>query len=59
MCVDVGGLPSWGLEEGCCSGSHGSKQCTPGSLSQPSQLDMGLNLVVLDLEEHTEQDHDV
>lgn len=56
LCVNVGGCLSGELEDSCWPGSHGSRRCTPGSSSLPSQQDTGLNLAVLGLEEHTEQD---
>lgn len=55
LCVNVGGRLSWELEDSCCSGSHGSRRCTPGSSSQPSQQDMGQDLAVLGLEEHAQE----
>lgn len=54
LCVNVSGRLSSGLEDSCWSGSRGSRRCRPGSSSQPSQQDTGLNLAVLGLEEHTE-----
>lgn len=57
--VNVGGRLSWELEDNCWSGSHGSRRCRLGSSSQPSQQDMGLNLAVLGLEEHTERKRNI
>ncbi len=54
LCVNVGGRLSSELEDSCWSGSRGSRQCRPGSSSQQSLQDTGLNLAVLGLEEHTE-----
>lgn len=46
LCWNASGRLSWALEDSCWPGSRGSRRCRPGSSSQPSRRDTGLDLAV-------------